>query len=211
MITAPKVTSAISFVAPNYATIGTQVWTNINLDVTIYRDGTPIPQVSDPTAWANLTTGAWCYYNNDPANEAIYGKLYNWYAVAGIHDNDPNTTNKILAPLGWHVPSDSEWTTLTTSLGGLTVAGGKMKSTGTSLWLSPNTGATNSSGFTGLPIGLRSTNGTFNFIGGFGYWWSSSESTSSFAWVSFLTNENGSAYRNIGGKGGGFSVRLIKD
>ena len=84
-------------------TIGTQIWQSTNLDVTTYRDGTPIPQVTDPTQWANLTTGAWCYYNNDPANGTIYGKLYNWYAVAGIHDTDPSTPNKILAPQGWHV------------------------------------------------------------------------------------------------------------
>lgn len=97
-------------------TIGTQIWSNTNLDVTTYRDGTPIPQVTDPTAWVNLTTGAWCYYNNDPANGAIYGKLYNWYAVAGIHDaaslNDPSL-RKQLAPQGWHIPTDAEWTTLT--------------------------------------------------------------------------------------------------
>jgi hypothetical protein len=90
-------------------TIGTQIWSTSNLDVTSYRDGTPIPQVSDPSLWGNLTTGAWCYYNNDPTTGTTYGKIYNWYAVAGIHDNDPNTPNKSLAPTGWHVPSDTEW------------------------------------------------------------------------------------------------------
>jgi hypothetical protein len=86
--------------------IGSQTWSKFNLDVTTYSDGTPIPQVSNPSEWSNLTTGAWCYYNNDPANGLIYGKLYNWYAVAGIHDNDPNTPNKTLAPSGWRIPSN---------------------------------------------------------------------------------------------------------
>src|SRR5690606_33259564 len=116
-----------------------------------------IPQVTDPTIWGNLTTGAWCYYNNDPANEIIYGKLYNWYAV-----NDPRG----LAPVGWHIPSDSEWTILTDYLGGFEVAGGKMKETGTTHWANPNIGADNSSGFTGLPGGYRAYNSAeFNTIG----------------------------------------------
>ena len=213
-ITAPKVTSAISFVAPVAAlpsvTIGTQVWTNKNLDVTTYRDGTPIPQVTDPTAWANLTTGAWCYYNNDPANGAIYGKLYNWYAVSGINDNDPNTPNKILVPLGWHVPTDAEWTTLTDFLGGVSIAGNKMKEIGTTHWNS-NSGATNSSGFTGLPGGYRSTNGTFDYIGNYGYWWSSSEYGTAFAWYRVLYYVSGSASRNYYNKKNGFSVRCLRD
>jgi uncharacterized protein (TIGR02145 family) len=196
---------------PN-VTIGTQIWSTRNLDVTTYRDGTPIPQVTDPTQWQNLTTGAWCYYNNDPANGAIYGKLYNWYAVAGIHDNNPATPNKILAPTGWHVPSDTEWTTLTTFLGGESVAGGKMKSTGTSLWESPNTGATNESGFSALPGGQ-------NFIGFVhqglvGYWWSSSINTTLGSTSSYsrriLNNYIGIG---LGGHsfGIGISVRLLKD
>jgi uncharacterized protein (TIGR02145 family) len=181
------------------------------LDVTTYRDGTPIPQVTDPTAWANLTTGAWCYYNNDPANNATYGKLYNWYAVAGIHDTDPSTPNKILAPQGWHVPTDAEWTILTTFLGGESVAGGKMKSTGTSLWLSPNTAATNESGFTGLPGGCRGDVGTFNLIGGYGIWWSSSEYNTAIAWYRILNYDGGSADRGNYGKLFGWSVRCLRD
>ena len=204
----------ISFVTQNTipsVTIGSQIWSNTNLDVTSYRDGTPIPQVTDPTQWANLTTGAWCYYNNAPANGATYGKLYNWYAVAGIHDTDPSTPNKILAPIGWHVPTDTEWTTLTTFLGGESVAGGKMKSTGTSLWQSPNTAATNESGFTGLPAGFRYFNGTFLGIVINGKWWSSSENDTSNAWDRNLDYNNGNAYRNGSNKNIGFSVRLVKD
>jgi uncharacterized protein (TIGR02145 family) len=210
-ISNPLATSVISFVVP-VITIGTQVWTYKDLDITTYRDGTPIPQVTDPTAWAALTTGAWCYYNNDPANGAIYGKLYNWYAVAGIHDNDPNTPNKTLALEGWHVPTDAEWTVLTDYLGGTLVAGGKMKSTGTSLWQSPNTAATNESGFTGVPGDFRNTNGAFgNNIGPYVTWWSSSENNTSTAWVRFLYYFYGNAYRSIYSKLRGYSVRLIKD
>src|SRR5665647_2153473 len=133
-------------------TICTQVWMLKNLDVSTYRNGDLIPEVTDQTAWATLTTGAWCYNNNDPAVGVIYGKLYNWYAV-----NDPRG----LAPTGWHVPSDAEWTTLSTCLGGDAVAGGAKKETGTTHWTSPNTGATNSSGFTALPGGLRDRTGPF--------------------------------------------------
>jgi uncharacterized protein (TIGR02145 family) len=192
-------------------TIGKQTWMQKNLNVSKYRDGTPIPQVTDPSQWANLTTGAWCYYNNDPANGTIYGKLYNWYAVAGIHDTDPSTPNKILAPQGWHVPSDAEWTTLTTFLGGESVAGVKMKSTGTSLWLPPNTEATNSSGFTGLPAGWRYGSGAFNYIGDIGFWWSSSESSTTVAWDRSLDGGDDNAYRDSSSKNYGFSVRCLRD
>jgi uncharacterized protein (TIGR02145 family) len=192
-------------------TIGTQVWATVNLDVTTYSDGTAIPQVTDPTTWAALTTGAWCYYNNVSANGTTYGKLYNWYAVAGIHDADPNTPNKVLAPTGWHVPSDAEWTTLTTYLGGETFAGGKMKATGTSLWDTPNTDATDSSGFTGLPGGYRYFNGTFYNVGDGGYWWSSSEGDAADAWARYLYYGSGGASRNDLVKTIGFSVRCLRD
>ena len=200
-----------SIVAPlPNVTIGTQIWSTTNLDVTTYRDGTPIPQVTDPTQWANLTTGAWCYYIS--ANFTSYGKLYNWYAVAGIHDNDPNTPNKILAPTGWHMPTDTEWTTLTTFLGGEQVAGGKMKAIST-LWQSPNLGATNESGFTALPSGYRHFGQGFLEINTGGYWWSSTEiNTTNAAWSRSLFNNTGNAYRlDSGYKTNGYSVRCVKD
>lgn len=158
--------------------IGSQEWTNRNLNVSRYRNGDIIPQVTDPSQWSQLTTGAWCYYDNDPANGPIYGKLYNWYAV-----NDPRG----LAPVGYHIASDAEWTTLTNFLGDVDPgdigrgAGGKMKAT--TLWNSPNSYATNSSGFTALPGGyfnvpftssfLPDTPGSFRLKGYQGYWWSS--------------------------------------
>ncbi len=146
----------------NTVTIGTQNWMKENLNTSHYRNGDPIPQVTDSAQWLNLKTGAWCYYNNDPANKAIYGKLYNWYAV-----NDPRG----LAPEGWHIPNDTEWSVIVNYLGGSTIAGGTMKST-SKLWNSPNIGATNSSGFTGLPGGYRFSSSVFAGI--YGIWWSSS-------------------------------------
>jgi len=183
-------------------TICAQVWMTKNLDVTTYRNGDAIPQVTDATAWANLTTGAWCYYNNDPANGPIYGKLYNWYAV-----ND----TRGLAPTGYHVPSDGEWTTLETCLGGSSVAGGAMKEAGLMHWLSPNTGATNSSGFAGLPGGSRGSDGTFISIGGDGGWWSSTENDTAGAWYRYLYYFNSSVNSFYYDKTFGFSVRCLRD
>jgi uncharacterized protein (TIGR02145 family) len=192
-------------------TIGTQVWTTKNLDVATYRDGTVIPQVTDPTQWKTLKTGAWCYNANNVANGTIYGKLYNWYAVAGIHDTDPSTPNKTLAPVGYHIPTDVEWFTLTNFLGGDIVAGRKMKATGTTLWQSPNADATNSSGFTGLPGGDRYLDGTWSLRGYYGFWWSASEydTPSPYAWTRDLYYEHGVANRNYYHKMHGFSVRCL--
>lgn len=193
-------------------TIGTQIWQTTNLNVTTYRDGTPIPEVTDPTQWGTLTTGAWCYYNNTTANGTTYGKLYNWYAVEGIHDTDPNTSNKILAPTGYHIPTNEEWTTLTTFLGGETIAGGKMKSIGTTLWNSPNTNATNSSGFTGLPGGYRYNNVyPSNNVGYNGFWWSSSEGSTTIALHRSLAYSNSGFGSSTNPKVHGFSVRCISD
>ena len=132
--------------------------------------------------------------------------------MAGIHDNDSSTPNKILAPTGWHVPTDAEWTTLTTYLGGESIAGGKMKSTGTTLWISPNTGATNSNGFTGLPGGFRRNNndGLFFNIGANGVWWSSTEYNMLYGWCRYLYFDYIYALRAQSDNGSGFSVRCLK-
>lgn len=182
--------------------IGNQTWMLKNLDVDHYNNGDPIPQVTDPTQWTNLTTGAWCYYNNDSANGTVYGKLYNWYAV-----NDPRG----LAPTGYHIPTDVEWSTLTSYLGGVAVAGGKLKESGTVHWLSPNADATNSSGFTGLPGGFNSEMGNSVAIGSLVYWWSSTESSTTLAWCRNLDYTSGVAYRPEYLKNYGFSVRCLKD
>jgi uncharacterized protein (TIGR02145 family) len=182
--------------------IGTQQWMEKNLDVVTYRNGDVIPQVTNATAWAALTTGAWCYYNNDVANGAIYGKLYNWYAV-----ND----TRGLAPTGWHVPNDAEWTILTDKLGGASVAGGKMKSVGTTRWTTPNTSATNESGFTGLSGGSRDSNGVNYDVNREGFWWSSSEGGTTYAYVRELFYNYGDANTYNSNKRSGFSVRCLRD
>jgi uncharacterized protein (TIGR02145 family) len=194
-------------VCPQPTPFCTENWAFENFDGTTFRNGDPIPEVTNPTAWSGLTTPAWCYYNNTSTNGQIYGKLYNWYAV-----NDPRG----LAPIGWRVPTDDDWTALTTCLGGEEVAGGKMKTTGTiedntGLWQSPNTGATNESGFNGLPGGLRYSSGAFDDIGSRGFWWSSTENSSTSAWYRLLSYNYGYVTRSASNKKNGFSVRLIKD
>jgi uncharacterized protein (TIGR02145 family) len=187
--------------------IGTQQWMAENLKVSKYSDGTTIPNITDNTQWSQLTTGAWVYYNNDLANNAKYGKLYNWYAVSKTTNG-----NKNVCPTGWHVPTDAEWTVLTVYLGGVTVAGGKMKEIGTTSWNSPNAGATNTSLFTGLPGGYRYSNGNYYVIGNYGFWWSSTELNTLDAWYRNLRNNDGNAYRLEGNnKRYGLSVRCLKD
>ncbi len=182
--------------------IGNQTWMKKNLEVTSYRNGDPIPEVKDPLEWSKLTTGAWCYYENDSSHGKVYGKLYNWYAV-----NDPRG----LAPAGWHLPGDKDWNELDEQLGGYEIAGGKMKETGTKHWLSPNKGATNSSGFTGLPGGYRYLNGKFYDIGASASWWNTADASAEDAWARGLSFED----VRVGGDGGykknGFSVRCVKD
>jgi len=188
-----------------FVQIGQQVWMDKNLEVETYRNGDVIPQVTDAKEWAALKTGAWCYHSNDKANGVIYGKLYNWYAV-----NDPRG----LAPEGWHIPSNAEWTILSTFLGGASVAGGKMKSTGTSRWDSPNFGATNESGFAGLPGHYRNQYGLFHDSGysGWGSWWSATESSvKDKVWHYRVTHYNGNLDREYLDKRYGYSVRCIKD
>jgi uncharacterized protein (TIGR02145 family) len=196
-----------------------------NLSVAIYADGTPIPQIADPNDWAALTTGAWCWYNNDSATyAATYGRLYNWFAVVGIYDSasDANPAlRKQLAPAGWHVPSVLEWHDLTNYLGGADVAGGKMKATGTiqaatGLWRIPNAEATNSSGFSGAPGGFRNVGGVeagYQDIGNRGNWWSSSEQENNGdTWFRLLYWFDGNAYGTSGAyKQFGLSVRCIRD
>ncbi len=192
-------------------TIGTQVWTSKNLNVATYRNGDVIPQVQDKNAWANLTTGAWCYYKNDASNGTKYGKLYNWYAV-----NDPRG----IAPNGYHIPTEAEWTQLTDYLGGESEAGTKMKSssgwhkygndTNSSKW-HKNGNGTNSSGFSGLPGGYRFSNGPFVYdIGDNGNWWSNTEFNARSAWNRRLVR-SGNVYSGYDFKLYGFSVRCIRD
>jgi uncharacterized protein (TIGR02145 family) len=212
----------------NTVSIGTQCWTASNLRVTTYNDGTAIllnntyTSGTVSTVWQGLATGAYTIYGNESstgANATNYGFLYNWYAAKGIATAG-STTYKNICPSGWHVPTDSEWSTLTTYLN--TVAptgsvGGKMKSTGdntagTGLWNSPNTGADNSSGFSALPGGSRNNDGSFSNIRSFAFFWSATEFDISNAWFRELANVISSVGRSPGhNKSVGASVRCLRD
>jgi uncharacterized protein (TIGR02145 family) len=187
--------------------IGGKKWLRENLRVTHYLNGDEIPMVTTDNQWKILTSGGYCFYDNLPSNGSTYGNLYNWHALS-----DPRG----LCPSGWHVPSDSEWAGLGDSLGGSNVAGGKLKSTGTlesgaGLWYFPNTDATNSSGFSGLPGGYRINYGTFYSIGNVAYFWSSSDTASVNGWNYVLDANNSDLKRIFNFKTNGFSVRCCKD
>ena len=186
--------------------IGTQTWTSLNLDVAAFRNGDVILEAKTNEEWqvaGNNKQAAWCYYENDAKNGTKYGKLYNWYAANDVRG---------LAPAGWHIPTDEEWTVLYTFLGGEEVAGEKMKFS--SGW-SENRNGTNSSGFAGLPGGFRFVNGDFDELG-FGFWWSSSEIDDSAAGCSLnllssLTPRINVIYMPWFSKAGGMSIRCVKD
>jgi uncharacterized protein (TIGR02145 family) len=172
--------------------IGTQVWMAENLRTSKYRDGSSIPNVTGNSQWAGLTTGAWAHYDNSTANETVYGKLYNWHAVADRRN---------VCPTGWHVPSDAEWTVLSNFLA--TDVGFKMKAT--------TFGGSNASGFNGLPGGYRGSDGAFGDVGSYGFFWSSSEGSSGSAWNRHLGRDGRDLLRFNGGKRLGFSVRCVRD
>ena len=181
--------------------IGGQEWMAENLRTARYRDGIAIPNVQDNAEWENVTTGAWSNYNHDTVNDSMYGKLYNWYAV----DDSLG-----ICPEGWHVPSDDEWSELIDTVGGDKNAGCTMKETGTSHWESPNTCATNKSGFTGLPGGYRDPSGFVN-LGRHGAWWSTAENNAERGWFRTLNYNNSNVYRLFQNKTNGVSVRCVRD
>ena len=172
-----------------------------NLKTSLFSDGSEIVNVTNNTAWSQLTTPAWCSIDNNIGYDAVFGKLYNWFTVA-----DPRN----VCPTDWHVPLDADWTGLTDNLGGISLAGKKMKSI--DYWDWTGVTATNSSGFTGLPAGGRiNISGYFYSIGFDGNWWSSTESSSNNAWLRTLNYNIDNALRNNNFKQYGFSVRCVKD
>jgi len=182
--------------------IGTQVWMMENLKVTKYNDGTSIPMVSDANKWENLNTPGFCWYENDSITyKNTFGGLYNWNAV---------NTGK-LAPVGWHIASDADWTTLITFLGGDSVAGGKLKEKGTGNWQTPNIGATNESDFTAIPGGYRHMDGEFFEIGHSANWWSSTNASTNNAFFRGIDYNHYYISRNAYNKKFGFSVRCVMD
>ena len=208
----------------NSLTYGKQVWTVENAEVVTYRDGTSIPQVTANDEWESLTTGAWCYYENDETKP----RLYNWYAVMGIHDTYPNTPNKEFAPEGWHVPNDAEWTTLENYLiaNGYNYDGTNTENkiakamasitgwnTSTDLLgaIGNDQSSNNSSGFNAFPEGNRFNKGSFGFEGGSAFFWSSTELDTGFAWFRILVNNGYFLYISDSFKLNGFSVRFVRD
>ena len=183
-------------------TIGSQVWMNENLNVTKFRNGDPIPLVTDGSQWSSLTTSAYTNYDNLYSNGIVLGHLYNWYAVADSRN---------ICPAGWHIPSLAEWSTLIDFLGGNSVAGGKLKDTGTTYWLSPNTGATNESVFSAFGAGHRHDDGTFGHLNLACDFWSATETSTVEAYFTLITNDDAAANNAFISKIFGFSVRCIKD
>ena len=181
--------------------IGNQVWFAENLKTTKYNDNTPIPLITD-----NPLPGYGWYNNDSITYKSTYGALYNWYALDAASNGGKN-----VCPSSWHVPSDAEWTTLTTYLGGEGFAGGKLKETGTIHWQSPNTGATNETGFTALPGGLRGLGGGYVNILGSCYFWSTTANNSTSAWSRDLSFSNNAVVREFPDKGYGCSVRCLRD
>ncbi len=182
--------------------IDKQCWMAENLNATLYRNGEAISKITDNTAWSSASA-AYSSYNNSEDSATIYGRLYNWYAV-----ND----SRNLCPSGWHLPTDAEWTTLTDFLGGAGGSGSKIKETGTLHWTSPNSGATNESGFTGLPGGYRLNNGTYEGINTSGRWWTGTESGPVNAYSRLVTyNGTGVLTSTYFGKSYGYSVRCLMD
>jgi uncharacterized protein (TIGR02145 family) len=186
----------------NSVIINNKEWTTKNLNVTRYRNGDIIPQVQNPTQWANLTTGAWCYYQQQTANGTVYGKLYNWYAV-----ND----SRGLAPTGWHIATNEDFEDLISFLGGNEVAGSALKQTGTNRWEAPNTGATNASGLTFLPGGFINPNADFLGIKTDGYFWTSDNYNPTNAWCVNVFYNKKNASKTPSDKKHGYSVRIVKD
>ncbi len=183
-------------------TIGTQVWMLENLKVTHYRNGDTIANITDGTLWSGLTYGAYCDYDNDSANANTYGRIYNWFAVAD---------SRQLAPAGWHVASDAEWNVLINYAGGSNVAGGKLKESGYQHWQSPNTGATNETGFTALPGGVRSAGGPFSGKSNYANWWTSTPYSPMHGTPKSMYYNNSKVDGPWCNKENGLYVRCIKD
>ncbi|HRK52636.1 MAG TPA: FISUMP domain-containing protein [Cyclobacteriaceae bacterium] len=182
--------------------VGMQTWFSKNLNVDHFANGDPIPEARTPEEWSRADANklpAWCYYDSDPLNGQTYGKLYNWYAV-----ND----SRGLAPKGWHIPNNKEWTVLIEYLGGEATAGLSIKST--TAW-DENGNGNNSSGVEALPGGYRNPDGTFGPLGKYSNWWSSSEYNSYSAWYYLLSYSNNGVGRSSYSKGCGISVRCVRD
>ena len=220
--TPPPPTTTVTDVDGNvYHTvkIGDKYWTVENAQMTHFRNKDTIFQQIATNNWTSTTTPAWCYYNNTikADTQSTYGKLYNWYTI----NHKGADGNPDFAPIGYHVPDTAEINALIVALGGIpkdggdTTVGGKLKEAGITHWTTPNTGANNSSGFTALPAGFRSSNGGFNngfnSIGTYFYLWSSTSKSFTNSYYYYLKNSSSTIYRDDNNIHGGYSVRFVKD
>ena len=204
-----------------------QEWMTSNLKTSTYANGDLIPNALSDVVWSNAIDGAWCFYNNDPNNEEIYGKLYNWYSLIGdtipitryiTNDNNVVTDTVYydsfpckICPPGWKVPYEEDWINLINYLGNANVAGGKMKDSTLTYWKSPNEGATNESGFSGLPGGIRNANGSFEYLTEIGRFWSFEHVYNDYAHSRpLLYDQETTMNHYVFPKEGGLSIRLIK-
>jgi uncharacterized protein (TIGR02145 family) len=183
-------------------TIGSQVWMIENLKTTRFRDGSNITNITDKDKWNTMTVGAYCDYDNNASNSNTYGRLYNWYAV---------TDSRKIAPQGWRIPTDADWQGLSQYLGGEDIAGGKLKEDGLTHWASPNSSATNETGFTGLPGGRRDTTYFFENINYNGYFWTSTSVNTELAKYWYLSYRKSSLGTSSGSIKTGYSIRCIKE
>jgi uncharacterized protein (TIGR02145 family) len=183
--------------------VGTQWWMEANLNTTKFRDGTAISFVTDNAVWdSNVFGSSYCFYNNDEKNKKTYGALYNWDVVNGVHP---------ICPTGWHIPTQAELTQMINFLGGESYAGGKLKETGSSHWITPINETTNESGYTTLPAGIRGGYGYFYNLGYIGFIWTSTEQSATKAWALGLYNDDIDATLVPYPKQFGLSIRCVKD
>jgi uncharacterized protein (TIGR02145 family) len=202
----PMPTGSVTDVEGNvYPTIkiGQQEWMVENLKTTTYNDGTSIPDVTDMSTWANLSSDAYSWFDNDVANKDLYGALYNWEAV----------DKKLLCPAGWSIPSSDTWGLLVSAEGGKSAAGGRMKEVGTTLWQAPNAGATNQSGFSARPAGARYLDGSFVYQGQYAFWWCSDQELLSLPATAWFWNLSATDAASTGGQSQfpmGYSVRCVR-
>ena len=198
----PVTTTDIDGNVYHVVTIGTQDWIVENLKVTHYRNGDPIPHLTEKNDWVTTSDGAYCYFNNDTFLGQIYGNYYNWAAI-----NDPRN----IAPEGFHVPTFDEWMILVNYLGGQMEAGGKLRETGITHWSNTNVGATNETGFSALPAGRRDGNGDFDNMFGYCYFWTSTEESAPYSWFYGLSSASTIILYAPINKENGYSVRCVRD
>lgn len=182
--------------------VGSTYWIDQNLKSSKYANGDIITNVDDNTAWSQLNTGAWSYYNKSSLNGSTYGKLYNWYAV---------DDSRGVCPTGWRVPTNTDWNNLGKALGGDTLVGGKLKQTGTTLWSSPNTAATNQIGFNALPSGYRGNMGAYGSLASNAYFWVRESYNGTEAVGRNITSNSKALFTEHNNKLNGFAIRCVKE